>query len=94
MPSHLLDALFAQTKTPFALVLIAGFTEFPIFPDACLSVLTLNPASLKEDFAPFFRRPFPDRLALAYLPAFASISIRLRRSFVESVHGSPRHPVV
>jgi hypothetical protein len=68
---------------------MAGFAQVPPVHDSRLGFLALKPACLKENFAPFFRCPFPDWFALAYFSPLASTSISLRENFVWSVHMPP-----
>lgn len=82
MNLRLSSMFLASAKTPLALVLMAVFAQFPVFHDTRLDSLGFNPLCLTEGFAPFFRRPFPDGLAVAYFPAFASVSVRLDGRFV------------
>jgi hypothetical protein len=79
----LLDAPLAPEQALFMLIVVAGFTKFPFFHDACFGSFPFNPACLTKGFAPFFCRPFPDGLALAYFPALACLSIRSSKNVVD-----------
>jgi hypothetical protein len=87
--AHLLPASLAPANAPIALVIVAIFAQLGCIHDTRFDFLALNPACLKKRFAPFFRRPFSDRLLLAYFFALASISIGLRENSVWFVHGNP-----